>query len=91
MTKQAKEEAAPAEPWPVPFAFTPADASRHSGMPVSTLRDRVDRGDLPVAVYGGGTTRAHYVILREDLEAYLRSLRVRRPHPGGEFQLEAKL
>ena len=58
-----------------PFAFNFEQAAAYSGVPATTLRDWAKAGRLPVATYGRGPYRARYVILREDLERVLTSMR----------------
>jgi hypothetical protein len=62
------------------LALTIREAAAACGMAEPTLRDAVRRGEVAVVSIGQGRLKGRYLILPDDLEAYLH--RLRRPAVG---------
>jgi hypothetical protein len=61
------------------LALTIREAAAACGMAEPTLRDAVKHGEIAVVPVGQGRLKGRYLILPDDLEAYLR----RRRRPAG--------
>ena len=82
-----------------PLAVTYSTASELTGVPANTLRDHVSRGELAVIQYAKGKHRGRYVLLIEDLRAWLIRNRIparleltqeSKRREDGEFVLSSK-